>query len=298
MGLFDGDPLIDPFGSFPGTGINHIKVSPDGSRVLVAGSNGSEGIAALFSTDGDLITSFGNQLAPVFTANYSPNGGNIATAAYDGSVSQWTADGSAISKLQLEQAALTDAEYAGKQRLWVASDNGISSLWSRSGQLKNDFSSDGTTRAVTAAPNGKLLASASDNGEIHLFNQRGDHIRSFNTGGARINSLRFSSDSQQLLISTYNGYAKTFTLEGKKKLAIKATTDGITNQATYRPGTQQIATAGADGLVRFWSHTGTPLLSVAMPGSSDGVGAQSIAFSADGTDIFVAMSNHTMWTIS
>ena len=175
MSLFAGDPLIDPFGSFPGTGINHIKVSPDGSRVLVAGSNGSDGIAAIFSTDGALITSFGNQLAPVFTANYSPSGDKIATAAYDGSVSQWTANGTAISKLQLEQAALTDAEYAGNQRLWVASDNGSTSLWSGSGRAKNDYSSDGTTRAVTAAPNGKLLASASDNGEIHLFNQRGDH---------------------------------------------------------------------------------------------------------------------------
>lgn len=298
MTLFNGDPIIAPFATFPGTGIEHIKINPDGSRLVAAGSNGSQGIAALFSIDGDLITSFGDQLAPVFTANYSDNGQKIVTASYDGSVAQWSADGSAISKIKLEEAALCDAEYISSSRLLVASDNGSTRLWSTQGTLKSDFDSDGTTRAVTASPNGKRLASASDNGDIHLFNEQGDHIRSFGTGGARVNSLRFSSNSRKLLISTYNGYAKTFTLQGDKQLAIKATANAITNQATYRPGTNQIATAGADGLIRFWDSKGEALSSVAMPGSDNGIGVQSIAFSPDGTQLFAAMTDRSLWTLS
>lgn len=298
MSLFNGDVIIDPFGTFPGTSIQHIKTSPDGSRLLAAGSNGAEGIAALFSASGDLITSFGNQLAPVFTANYNPSGNRIATAAYDGSVSQWSADGAAISKLQLEQAAICDAEYVGQSKLLVASDNGSTSLWSGRGTPRSEYMSDGTTRAVTTAPNGKLLASASDNGEIHLFDQQGDHLRSFKTGNARINSLKFSSNSKRLLISTYNGFAKIFTTQGKEKLAVKATSSGITNQATYRPGGNQFATAGADGLVKTWSSRGDLLSAAAMPGSDTGTGAQSLAFSTDGQQLFVAMTDRSLWTLS
>lgn len=298
MTLFTGDPVIDPFGNFPGTGINHIKISPSGDALLAAGSDGPGGIAALFSLDGSLITSFGNQLAPVFTANFSPSGIRIATAAYDGSVSQWTAGGQPIRKFEAEQAALCDAEYVGSTRLIIASDNGTTSLWSKSGNPKNDYSSAGTTRAVSVAPNGLLLASASDTGRVHLFNRKGDHLKSFNTGRARINSLRFSSNSKEILIGTYNGYAKAFNLDGKKQLAIKATADGITNQATYRPGSNQIATAGADGRVRLWNHQGDLLQTIAMPGSTTGIGAQSIAFNPDGTELYVAMTDLYLWTVS
>ena len=298
MSLFKGDPVIDPFGTFPGTSIEHIKTSPDGGRLLAAGSNGPEGIAALFSINGDLITSFGNQLAPVFTANYNPSGSRIVTASYDGSASQWSADGTEISKIQIENAALCDAEYVGPSKLLVASDNGSTSLWTGRGTQRNDYMSDGTTRAVTKAPNGRFLASASDNGEIHLFDQQGDHLRSFKSGNARINSLKFSGDSKRLLISTYNGYAKIFTIHGKEKLAVKATSRGITNQATYRPGSNQFATAGADGLVKTWSSRGELLNTAAMPGSETGTGAQSLAFSTDGQQLFVAMTDQTLWTLS
>ncbi len=298
MSLFSGDPIIDPFGSFPGTGINHIKISPDGSRLLAAGSNGNEGIAALFSTNGDSLGSFGDQLAPVFTANYSSDGTRIATASYDGTVAQWTADGVPIRKEAFEEAALCDAEYLSNGRLLVASDNGSTSLWSERGRELSNYNSAGTTRAVTAAPNGQRLASASDSGSIHLFNSEGHHIRSFNTGGARINSLRFSENSKRLLISTYDGYAKVFTLKGVEKLAIKATEKGITNQATYQPGSQMIATAGADGLVKLWSDRGEIMNSIAMPGSSSGVGAQSIAFTPSGEQLFVAMTDRSLWELS
>jgi WD40 repeat protein len=298
MPLFSGDPLIDPFGSFPGTGINHIKVSPDGSRLLAAGSNGGAGIAALFNTSGEALGSFGDQLAPVFTANYSGDGNHIVTAAYDGSVAQWTSDGALIRKSGLEQAALCDAEYLRNGNLLVASDNGSTSIWTSRGKEQSTFLSDGTTRAVTTAADGKRLASASDSGNVHLFNSDGEHIRSFETGGARINSLRFSENSKRILISTYNGFAKVFTLKGVKKLAIRATDDGITNQATYRPGSNQIATAGADGFVRFWSARGEALNTVAMPGSSSGAGAQSLAFAPDGEQLFVAMTDRSLWELS
>jgi len=298
MSLFDGDPIIDPFGTFPGTGINHIKVSPDGGRLLAAGSNGNQGIGALFSTDGDALGSFGDQLAPVFTANYSSDGSRIATAAYDGTVAQWTADGIPIRKQAFEKAALCDAEYLSNGRLLVASDNGSTSLWSQRGRELSNYNSVGTTRAVTTAPNGQRVASASDSGLIHLFNSEGKHIRSFNTGGARINSLRFSENNKRLLISTYNGFAKVFTLKGVEKLVIKATDNGITNQATYQPGSNHIATAGADGFVKLWSGGGELLSSIAMPGSSSGIGAQSIAFMPNGEQLFVAMTDRSLWELS
>lgn len=298
MTLFDGDPLISPLGQFPGTSVNHIKVSPAGRRVLLAGSNGSQGIAALFSTQGEMIGTFGNQMAPVFTANYSGDGRKIVTASYDGSVSQWSAEGDPISNYKLEKAALCDAEYLPGGGLLVSSDNGSTSLWSSKGKLRKDYMSDGTARAVTVAPNGKLLASASDNGEVHLFAERGRYLRTFQTGGARINSLRFSENGKELLISTYSGQAKVFSVSGKPRVAIKATPGGITNQATYIPGTERIATAGSDGLVRFWSRAGDPLMSVTMPGSGQGVGVESIAFLPDGEQLFVAMTDRAIWQLS
>ena len=298
MSLFDGDPLISPLGEFPGTGVNHVKVSPDGARLLLAGSNGSQGIAALFSIQGDVIGVFGNQLSPVFTANYSGNGQKIVTASYDGSVSQWTAQGDPISSDKLEKAALCDAEYLPGGGLLVSSDNGSTSLWSSKGVLRKGYMSDGTTRAVTVAPNGMLLASASGNGEVHLFAARGRYLRSFQTGGARINSLRFSSDSRDLLISTYTVRAKVFSVTGRRRVAIKATPGGITNQATYIPGSEKIATAGSDGLVRFWSGAGDPLMSVSMPGSGQGVGVESIAFLPNGDHLFAAMTDRAIWQLS
>jgi WD40 repeat protein len=298
MSLFAGDPVIAPLGTIPGTAVEHIRTSPDGTRLVTAGSNGSTGIASILSTTGDLITSFGNQLAPVFTADYNPSGDKIATTSYDGTVAQWSSEGTPINKIQIEQAALCDAGYVGQSKLFVTSDNGFTSLWSTSGKEKNHYSSIGTSRAIAIAPNGSLLASASDTGAIHVFRRNGNHIRSFDTGDARINSLEFSGNSKNLLISTYNGFAKVYTTKGDQKVAVKATNGGITNQATYRPGHREFATAGEDGVVYFWSRSGEILSAAAMPGSDNGVGAQSLTFSRDGQQLFVATTDTSLWALS
>jgi len=154
--------------------------------------------------------------------------------------------------------------------------------YSSSATLKGHF---GSVNSVAFSPDGKLLASASEDGMIKLRNAAvgaaGSVLRTLNAGlfWAAF-SVAFSPDSKLLASGWGNGVIKLWDAEawGAPLQTLKGDFTRVKSVA-FSPDGKLLASGSLDGKVRLWDAAAGLMLQT-LEGHSDSV--ESVAFSPDG----------------
>ncbi|MEM9805488.1 MAG: WD40 repeat domain-containing protein [Cyanobacteria bacterium P01_D01_bin.56] len=139
------------------------------------------------------------------------------------------------------------------------------------------------------SPNGRYLASASDDGTVRLWTAHGKLLQVFTGHRGSVLDVAFSQDSQLIGSAGDDFTIRLWQLSGEC-LHILNGHSGAVNSVVFSPTQRLIASASNDHTIRLWSQDGQWIKT--LEGHIDWV--RSVAFSPDGEHLVSAAEDGTL----
>lgn len=114
---------------------------------------------------------------------------------------------------------------------------------------------DDAVWGVSFSPDGTLLASASNDQTVKLWQTDGTLLRTLKGHRDRLTSVSFSPNGRLLVSSSSDKTAKIWTLGGNELATLNGHTDAV-QSATFSPDGKTVLTGSLDGTARLWSLSG------------------------------------------
>jgi WD40 repeat protein/glycosyltransferase involved in cell wall biosynthesis len=150
--------------------------------------------------------------------------------------------------------------------------------------------------SVSFSPDGKSIATASQDGTARLWDSQGNLLKKFTVDKNKygVLSVSFSPDGKFIATASEDGTARLWDLQGNRIEEFKAH-EGEVRSVSFSPDGKFIATGGADNTARLWNLQGKQL--VEFKGHKGGV--LSVSFSPDGKSIATASEDGTarLWNL-
>ncbi|PSB00976.1 hypothetical protein C7B64_20765 [Merismopedia glauca CCAP 1448/3] len=157
---------------------------------------------------------------------------------------------------------------------------------------------EGEVRTVSFSPDGKYLASGSEDKTVKLWHRNGALLFTFKEHQDNISSVSFSPDSKVLVSTSDDGKVKLWTvLDGKLIRTIQAHPQKVKSAvALFSPDGKILASGSSDGTIKLWNSENGTLLNTLKPDSS---WISSISFSPDGKTLASTGTGNTiqLWNL-
>jgi WD40 repeat protein len=142
---------------------------------------------------------------------------------------------------------------------------------------------DGEVTSVAYSPNGKYIASGSDDGTVRVWDATTATLRHTLTGhDSRVTSVSFSPDGKYIASGSYDWTVRVWDATTATLRHTLTGHDSLVTSVSFSPDGKYIASGSNDGTVRVWDAT-TATLRHTLTGHDAGVG--SVSFSPDGKHI-------------
>jgi WD40 repeat protein len=284
--------VFDPASGKKISTVAHNKVvnaafSLDGQRIATVGIDGSAKVSDVGS--GEPLFSVDSEVNKNAAVAHSPDLKWLAIASRDQNdqtVTVLAADGSEVFKKPVPGPSIALTFNSNNNRLANLSNapSGIDNFTVWEVPSGNPLTPSGRYSAAAFSPDGNLLAGASQDGSIHLWNIAAGirPLRTFSGHTAQVSQVVFDPDSLKIAAASVDGMFSIWDIRSGKQLLSVRGAEGRVVALVFRPGSAQIAVASGDGTVSLWNidspHAGA-ILAIAF--SRDG--HRLVTSSADGT---------------
>src|SRR5205823_5195945 len=127
-------------------------------------------------------------------------------------------------------------------------------LWdARTGKLVLRFDTDGPVFVARFSPDGKVVATGDDRGDVQLFRTRNAHLIGLGQQTGAVTDLAFSPDGKTIATAGAEGVGIWSVPEGRRRHLLESPT-GVSRVA-FSPDGSLVAAAGHDGTARVWTVT-------------------------------------------
>jgi WD40 repeat protein len=253
---------------------------------------------------GTFISTYAEHEDWISKAAWSPNGQQIASASYDGSVQIWNA----FTVKQIATYRQKRLKIFGQPRInavaWspdgrevaVGSDNKIVEIWDIANR-KTRFTHHGyagSVRAVAWAPDGRKLASAGGN-KTHVWHAgHGKTFTTQNTLRDIVQDIAWSPNSKYLATANWSPIVRIFEISAQMEFLLKTSYSdhtGVIQAVAWAPDGIRIASAAEDKTIQIWNAlTGNHLLTYTAHETT----IRAITWSPDGKSIASAGHDGTI----
>ncbi len=146
---------------------------------------------------------------------------------------------------------------------------------------------------VSYSPDGKTIASASEDKTIKLWSREGNLLHTLIGHDAEVNSVSFSPDGKTIASASEDKTIKLWSHDGNL-LGTLIGHDAEVNSVSFSPDGKAIASASEDKTIKLWNHEGN-LLHTLIGHDAE---VNSVSFSPDGKTIASASKDTTIkfWT--
>ncbi|MEB3212188.1 MAG: substrate-binding domain-containing protein, partial [Leptolyngbyaceae bacterium] len=146
--------------------------------------------------------------------------------------------------------------------------------------------------SLAYSPDGELVAAASDNGTVRIFDADGNPVGEPLSGlPGQLSSLAFSPDGTRLVGATNDGSIQFWNLDGTPIGNPLTGHDSAITSVVFSPDGESIATAGADGTIWRWDLEGNQ---IGEPFRGHEGAINGLAFRPDGDAIASAGADGTV----
>jgi len=147
---------------------------------------------------------------------------------------------------------------------------------------------------ISFSPDGKTIASASDDRTVKLWSIEGRELHTFKGHSSKVTSVSFSPDGKTIASASEDKTVKLWSIEGTQLHTFKGHSGAVTS-VSFSPDGKTIASASSDGSVKLWSIEGTQLHSLKEQNGE----VTSVGFSPDGKTITFVNGDQTVkrWSI-
>jgi tricorn protease-like protein len=239
-----------------------VNIRPAGKTVVYDG----KGIIKIRSTDGREYGTINAEQGIISSLNISPDGKTIVSSGGDGTLKIWHGDGRQHTTININQHI--------RRSLYIVSPdpNAQEARWP-------------SINAIS--PDGKIIASAGENGTIKLWEIDGSNRSTIKAHQSRVHSVNFSPNSKTI-VSAGDDTIKLWDLAGIMRTTIQSNQQ--INDVNFSPDGKTIVSGGMHGTIELWDIDGSERTTI----QSNQGEINSVNFSPDGKTIISAGEDGTV----
>jgi WD40 repeat protein len=243
-----------------GAKVNAVGFSPDGTRLVAAGDDGNATLWSPTASGAHAVLPHSGQ---VFGALFAGGDRIVYTFGSNRQIKRWDAATGALVREVTAAREIESAAVAGDGIVFGDLDGNIG-VWTGDGAIRPLArhvlaTGDGAlVSAVVVSPDGKLVASGSDDDEILVTElATGREVARLPGHTGNVYAVAFSADSQRVATGDVDGRAWIWGVDGKQLASLRGHTEWVTKLLFAPDG--RLVTVSRDTTVRVWSATGAPL---------------------------------------
>jgi WD40 repeat protein len=268
-----------------GAPVQDVSYSPDGHLVAAAAAGGTK--AAVWNVDtAELVQAMDADTTKVFAVAFSPDGSVLATGGAEGVIRLWDPQtGALLGQLEGHERAVWSLAFATEGDLLISgSGDGTIRRWDwKTKQPVGDPLRVGKSRveAVDIAPDGSLLAGATNDGQVVVFDAAtGDALHHLDPHEESTTALTISADGRWLATGGDGNAIEVWDLRSGHRLEhLDGHTDSIAALAFNADGSR-LGSGSDDHSVELWDTAGWKKVNEFV---ADGRTVRSLDFSPDGS---------------
>ncbi len=278
-------------------GFNSTPVfTPDGSRLVSGSVDGTVRIWDVSLAERNSILRGHESF--VYDVAFSPDGEQVASAAWDGTARLWDAStGRQTGLLKHETGVVLSVAYRrdGSQMATVERDRGVT-LWDvASRKAVSEWSTPAgetlTDQRASLSPDGTLLAAASDEGPVKLWNvATGREIARLNGHEKTSLDVDFHPEGGLLAASGRDGTIRLWDVTTLASVAVLRGHTASVLRVDFSTDGKMLASGSDDKTIRLWDALTHEQLAVLPVGTV----VFSVAFSPDGTRLAAGCRDNTI----